>query len=47
MQPIRIKIEPPTSNKVEPVQSNQMNIYQNNTYNKDLDWLHVDNEPRV
>ena len=24
-----------------------MNIYQSNTYTKDLDWLHLDNEPRV
>ena len=28
----------------EPV---QMNIYQSNTYKKDLNWLHFDDEPRV
>lgn len=47
IQPIRIKGGPPKSNKVEPVQPNQINIYQINTYSKDLDKLHFDNESRV
>ena len=33
----------------EPVEPVQMNIYQyqSNIYRKDLNWLHIDNEPRV
>ena len=33
--------------KVKPVELVQMKIYQSNTYRKDLNWLHFDNEPRV
>ena len=33
--------------EVDPVEPAQMNIYQSNTYRKDLNWLHFDNEPRV
>ena len=33
--------------EVEPVQPVWMKVYQNNTYTKDLNYLHFDNEPRV
>ena len=32
---------------MEPVEPAQMNIYQSDTYRKDLNWIHFDNEPRV
>ena len=35
------------SSEVEPVDPVQMNIYQSNTYRKDLNWLHYDDESRV
>ena len=33
--------------EVEPAEPVQMNIYQSNTYRKDLNYLHFDNEPKV
>ena len=45
MQSIKIKSRPSLKNKeVEPVEPVDMNIYQSNTYQKDLSWLHLDNE---
>ena len=45
MQSIRItSLE---EREVEPVKPVLKNIYQSNTYRKDLNWLHFDNEPRV
>ena len=32
---------------MEPVEPVLKNIYQSNSYRKDLDWLHFDDEPRV
>ena len=32
---------------MEPVQPVQMNIHQSNSYRKDFNWLHFDDEPRV
>ena len=32
---------------MEPVKPVLKNIYQSNSYRKDLDWLHFDDEPRV
>ena len=31
----------------EPLESVQMNIYQSNTFRKDLNWLHFEDDPRV
>ena len=47
MQTIRITSRPHSNKKVQPVEPVQMNIYQSNTYRKDLNWLHFDNEPNV
>ena len=32
---------------MEPVEPVLKNIYKSNTYRKDLNWQHFDNEPRV
>ena len=47
MQSIRIMSRSLENKEEEPVEPVQMNIYQNNTYRKDLNWLHFDDEPRV
>ena len=31
----------------EPLESVQTNIYQSNTFRKDLNWLHFEDDPRV
>ena len=46
MESIRITSRP-RERKVEPVVLVLNNIYQSNTYRKDLNWPHVDDEPRV
>ena len=47
MQFIKIMSKPPSKIRVEPVDPVQMNIYQSNTYRKDLNWQHFDDESRV
>ena len=46
MQSIRITSRPPSrKKKLKPVEPVLKNIYQSNTYRKDLNWPHFDDEP--
>ena len=48
MQSVRITSKPTSRKKeVEPVETLLKNIYQSNTYRKDLDWPHFNDEARV
>ena len=37
----------PEKTEMEPVEPIQINIYKSNTFRKDLNWPHFDDEPRV
>ena len=41
------RVDLPWEKEVEPVESILKKIYQSNTYSKDLNWPHFDDEPRV